>query len=188
MKDRILNAAEVVFSEKGFHDTKVYQIADKAGVAVGTIYRFFGGKRQLYEEVIKVKLRKFQNEIFRAIEGKGPEQALRTYISTSIDVFTKDEKFFKLFMRDFGSSFPADAEKLKMGRYYKDYIYRLSNVIKNGVEKGIFKPFNPYMIMFFISGGLANVQYMRLKENLDVSTDEIKKSIIKLITEGLKKA
>src|ERR1035437_2808422 len=40
-REAILGAALELFAERGFHGTAVPQIADKAGVGAGTIYRYF---------------------------------------------------------------------------------------------------------------------------------------------------
>ena len=43
----ILEAALELFVENGFEDTTVQQIADRAGVAAGTVYLYFGSKRDV---------------------------------------------------------------------------------------------------------------------------------------------
>lgn len=44
---RILDAAISVFAQRGFHSTRVSDIADRAGVADGTIYLYFKNKEQI---------------------------------------------------------------------------------------------------------------------------------------------
>ena len=46
-----------MFSTKGYHDTTTAQIAKKAGVAEGTIYRHFPSKQQLLNELYRAALR-----------------------------------------------------------------------------------------------------------------------------------
>jgi AcrR family transcriptional regulator len=48
----ILQAAAQVFSENGYHETKVSDIAARAGIGHGTVYRFFPSKRALARDVI----------------------------------------------------------------------------------------------------------------------------------------
>lgn len=50
--DRLLEAAEKLFSERGFDDTQTPDIAEKAGVSVGTFYRYFADKRQAFIELV----------------------------------------------------------------------------------------------------------------------------------------
>lgn len=46
-RTQILNAATAVFAEKGFHRTKIKDIAQCAGLATGTIYNYFTNKEDL---------------------------------------------------------------------------------------------------------------------------------------------
>lgn len=46
-RQAILDAALSLFADQGFHGTSVPQIAQKAGVAAGTIYRYFDGKEAM---------------------------------------------------------------------------------------------------------------------------------------------
>jgi TetR/AcrR family fatty acid metabolism transcriptional regulator len=46
-KNQILDAAAVVFAERGFHPTTIRDIAKHAGIADGTIYNYFASKPAL---------------------------------------------------------------------------------------------------------------------------------------------
>ncbi len=52
-QDRILQAATRLFAERGYHGTAMPRVAAEAGVAAGTIYRFFAGKEALVNEVFR---------------------------------------------------------------------------------------------------------------------------------------
>jgi len=47
----IMQAALGLIAERGFHATPMAEIAEKAGVAVGTIYRYFDNKDMLITEL-----------------------------------------------------------------------------------------------------------------------------------------
>ncbi|MCW2949344.1 MAG: TetR/AcrR family transcriptional regulator [Thermoleophilia bacterium] len=50
---RIREAAVVVFAAKGYHDTRVSDIAAEAGVAHGLVYHYFRGKDQLLQDIFR---------------------------------------------------------------------------------------------------------------------------------------
>jgi len=52
-KERILRAAFEVFAKRGFHNTTVRDICQKADVNVAAINYYFNTKEKLYEEVCK---------------------------------------------------------------------------------------------------------------------------------------
>jgi AcrR family transcriptional regulator len=49
---RLLDAAEKMFSELGYHDASIVKITEEAGVAQGTFYLYFGSKQDIFEEVV----------------------------------------------------------------------------------------------------------------------------------------
>lgn len=53
-RQAILDAALDLFNERGFHATNVPQIAERAGVAVGTIYHHFPSKEAIVNELYRI--------------------------------------------------------------------------------------------------------------------------------------
>lgn len=54
-RDRIIEAAYTLFSEKGYHGTSTREIAKAASVSEVTLFRNFGSKELLFEKVLKNK-------------------------------------------------------------------------------------------------------------------------------------
>jgi AcrR family transcriptional regulator len=52
-RNEILRSAAVVFAKKGFHAARISDVAARAGVAQGTIYRFFDSKEELAVSVLR---------------------------------------------------------------------------------------------------------------------------------------
>lgn len=52
----ILEAARAVFAERGFDEAQTPEIAARAGVSVGTFYRYFSDKRQALVEMLRQHL------------------------------------------------------------------------------------------------------------------------------------
>ena len=59
-QDLIRNAAIRVFARKGFHATRAEEIAEEAGIAVGTIYNYFESKAQILLSIFE---REFDEEV-----------------------------------------------------------------------------------------------------------------------------
>lgn len=67
----ILAAALDLFAEQGFHGTTVPQIAQRAGLSVGTLYHYFPSK----ESIVNVLYRKLKRETAQALEAALPVHA-----------------------------------------------------------------------------------------------------------------
>jgi AcrR family transcriptional regulator len=50
---RLLQAAEEVFTDLGYHDASIVKIAEAAGVAPGTFYLYFAGKQEIFDELVE---------------------------------------------------------------------------------------------------------------------------------------
>lgn len=51
-RDRILNVAIKEFADNGFENTSIQQIAKKAGISVGSIYKYFENKETMFSMVV----------------------------------------------------------------------------------------------------------------------------------------
>lgn len=69
-RDAILRAALEVFADLGVHGVAVPEIAERAGVGTGTIYRFFESKEELINEVFREQKR----ELGRRLRGLDPSE------------------------------------------------------------------------------------------------------------------
>jgi AcrR family transcriptional regulator len=66
---RLLEAAEQIFTELGYHDASIVKIAEAAGVAPGTFYLYFGGKRDIFDELVEDLNRRVRRAMADAASG-----------------------------------------------------------------------------------------------------------------------
>jgi AcrR family transcriptional regulator len=50
---RLLEAAETIFAELGYHDASIVKITEAAGVAQGTFYLYFSGKQAIFDVLVE---------------------------------------------------------------------------------------------------------------------------------------
>ena len=99
---RIINAAIQIFSEKGFENTKTKEIAEKAGIAEGTIFRYFPSKGAILEKmvplmikVIQPKLEKPIRDILDEQKDSSIEEILAIILTDRLSIMHKNKLFFK---------------------------------------------------------------------------------------------
>ena len=51
-RNRLLEAAEVEFGKKGFHDAAISDITQRAGAALGTFYTYFDSKQEIFAALV----------------------------------------------------------------------------------------------------------------------------------------
>ncbi len=52
-RQRLLEAAERVFAELGYHEASVVKITEAAGVGQGTFYLYFASKQEVFDELVR---------------------------------------------------------------------------------------------------------------------------------------
>ena len=67
--DTIAESARKVFCQRGYKKASIAEIAGNAGIAEGTIYRYFDGKRSLLYEVLRRHYSAVFEEIDRTLPG-----------------------------------------------------------------------------------------------------------------------
>ncbi len=77
-KDLILEAAYTLLSKGNYQNMTTSRIAAEAGVAEGTLYRYFSGKRQLLLDLIVYYGNRIMNSLFTDVR---PENDLRTNLT-----------------------------------------------------------------------------------------------------------
>src|SRR5690606_17844131 len=65
----VLEAAEQVFANAGFDDAKIQDIAQAAGLSLGTLYTVFPGKAEIYDGIQEQRGREILESIYREIQG-----------------------------------------------------------------------------------------------------------------------
>lgn len=95
VKEKIIFSAIDLFAEKGFHETKVDEIAERSGVAKGTMYLYFKSKEELLEKSIEFVLdRAIEN--YNIDENKGFYENLKGIIVRNAEFVKNNINFYKV--------------------------------------------------------------------------------------------
>ena len=102
-RQRLIRAALELFTTKGYHDTTTAQIAKKAGIAEGTIYRHFASKQQLANEIYRGAQRwavKVVQETAHATEERTARAQLTAVAHQLMEGAARDTAIVKLGLLD----------------------------------------------------------------------------------------
>jgi AcrR family transcriptional regulator len=67
---RLLDAAERVFAERGYHDASIVKITEAAEVGQGTFYLYFKSKQEIFEELVDDLNRRVRHAMTAAVDGE----------------------------------------------------------------------------------------------------------------------
>jgi TetR/AcrR family transcriptional regulator len=149
-RQEMLAAALDLFSQKGYYNVSMHEIAAQAEFSIGTLYKFFQNKEDLYKALVLEQCDKFEDALIQAIETPDDEiEKLRNYVRTRSERFRSNLPFVRLFLAESrGVSFNIKAglnEELRK-RYY-NFLERLSTIFDSGIKNQRFKKIaDPYYL------------------------------------------
>lgn len=182
----ILAAAYVIFSEKGFEKAAVSEIAKSAGVAEGTIYKYFANKQDLLARVIGGFYQKLIDNTESSLVGiKGVENQLRVVITRHIQTFFEDLGICRLLLQEVRplNNYPHS----EMHQLTKRYSEILLKVIEDAIARGeIRQGVSPQTIRDMIFGCLEHTGWnvLALKKS-PVDREKLTDEIISITLNGL---
>jgi len=86
---QIVKAVRRVVGEVGFRDAQIAMVASAAGVATGTVYRYFPSKAELFAEAVSVNSRHEVEVIAQIVASDGPpvqrlQDAIKVFASRAL--------------------------------------------------------------------------------------------------------
>ncbi|HLV67718.1 MAG TPA: helix-turn-helix domain-containing protein [Polyangiaceae bacterium] len=79
-RDAILDAAERLFLRVGFHEAKMADVAEEAGIAVGTVYKHFASKDEVFASLLDRSRRAALDVVERALAAPDPLERIRGFV------------------------------------------------------------------------------------------------------------
>jgi TetR/AcrR family transcriptional regulator len=146
----VLATALDLFSQKGYHNVSMQEIAEKAEFAIGTLYKFFPSKEDLYRTMIVERCDDFGKAARGAMAQSDDEvEQLRHYVRFRCERFRNNLPFVRLFLAETrGVSFNLKGglnDEVKS--WYADILQRLAGIFARGIEKKRFKHIaEPYFL------------------------------------------
>lgn len=97
---QILNAAAQLFAKHRYHEVRMDDIAESAGVAKGTLYRYYDDKEDLYVALTVHGMQRLFEQSQSKITGPGdPDQKLRDFITGCVRFYEQFPYFLELIQR-----------------------------------------------------------------------------------------
>jgi AcrR family transcriptional regulator len=140
----LVESAAEVFATQGFTNTRVADIAQRAGVAKGTVYEYFSSKEELFFAVFEWINRRIRQRVDHVLEGDGePRGQLMALLRTSAEIVAEHRELFSMNL-DFwaasrGSAF-EDRFTTACRALYQEYRRLAAEVIRRGQRDGTFRP------------------------------------------------
>jgi AcrR family transcriptional regulator len=179
-RQEIIKQAIRVFSQKGYHQTKVMDITGSLKISTGTFYLYFNNKRDLFIEVIDDVFRQIVGEAAVAIKDENDFfERMRIRGRVFYKNYTKYSEILHQLRAELASEEKWPAEKIK--RIYLGLTQPVVREIEAAVQEGIIPEIDPDLLAYALTG-LIEIMSLRLslddKYNLEDIMDFIGKLTI----------
>lgn len=157
---RVIDAATKEFAKKGYHDASISNIASKAGISVGAIYKYFENKQDLFLTIIDESISRVETLLLGLAKADEDvmikvEKILREIITVS----REDGVLIKLYNsmtaindKKLASQFATEMERVTAEIY--------TEAIREGQETGeIRKDIDPSVAAFLIGDLFMSLQF-----------------------------
>ncbi|MEU1477482.1 TetR family transcriptional regulator [Streptomyces sp. NPDC001668] len=126
---RILDACADLLDEVGYDDLSTRAVALRAGVPIGSVYRFFGNKRQMADALAQRNLERFTagvTERLKESHESGAEGGWRTAMDVVLDEYLAMKRTAPGFsLVDFGNQIPVGARHAEPNHRVADRLAEL---------------------------------------------------------------
>ena len=144
----ILEATLELIAEQGFHNTPISQIAEKAEIGIGTIYRYFQDKDELIHKLFEYIIEKEHDVVIKEYNAKAPLRERYIYICTMIIRFAvqhpKESNFLEQYFHSpYGLSRRRDDVFRREHRNKKP---PLAVLFESAVSQQIIKDLPPFIL------------------------------------------
>lgn len=178
--NKLLEAAEVLFLEKGYYNASIVDITRKAGVGLGTFYVYFEDKFSIYKYLVLSYSRR-----------------IRRHIAVSINHLDNRKEMERVgliayleFIKEFPQTYNIIWESLHVDKqlfreYYESFAAFYQRALDKSLDVGDIKPYDNEVVAFALMG-IANFIGLRWvvlesTDNLEIVANEV----IRMLDEGL---
>jgi TetR/AcrR family transcriptional regulator, fatty acid metabolism regulator protein len=182
----ILEASVRVFARKGYHTSRVGDIAEEAGIAHGLLYHYFGSKEEVLETVFRENWSELI-EAFRRVEASDepPLDQLEGIAKILLRSWLNDPDLVSVMVREVARSqhLQGQVDEIREG------FQIIQRVIERGQADGSLRPgIDPRLASWIFYGGLEEVLTGWVLGQLPDGDDEVaraERTIVDMLCGGL---
>ena len=155
---QLMEAALAAFSQGGYHGTHVSHIIAEAGVARGTFYLYFQGKREVFQALIDEMFTSLDS-VLEALDPRAPSpiDLLRGNLERFVGVLLARPRLTTLLIEQGAPLEPEVRERLR--GFYADLTQKVEQGLALGEELGLFEPVDREVVARAIVGAVKEVFY-----------------------------
>jgi AcrR family transcriptional regulator len=186
-KSQILQAAEEVFSKKGFEAARMDDIAEVTGLSKGTLYLYFKNKDAL---VLAILDRLFQREMqqlqSQAAAGESASQRIERVTELVAQDITGMLRLLPIVYSFLALTFRNRTVQRALKAYLRRYLDMLTPLVQAGIDTGEFRPVEPREVAIAASAIIEGTLLLWVYDREAIDPARHIRSGMRLLLEGVR--
>jgi AcrR family transcriptional regulator len=183
---RILEAAVRVFARRGFHASRVGDIAEEAGVAHGLLYHYFSSKDEVLQTVFRENWAELLGRFEQVEASDEPaDEKLHGLLKILLRTWRNDPDLVTVMVREVGRSAHLASQVEVIGQGFAV----IERVIRQGQGEGVFRAeLDPRLASWVVYGGLEEILTGWVMGRLPDGDEEVaraERTIVDVVLRGL---
>lgn len=185
-RTKIIEALTHLMWTKDFHSVTTAEIAEKAGVTEGLIYKYFKSKKDLLYQVLNDLFAQFNKTILKRIGSKASAlEKLEIIISSSIEYYAANRVFARILLLEVRNS--QDYFNSEAYVTAKAYARNILEIIHEGIAKEEIKSdIDPLILRKIILGAIEHACLGEIIFSRALDAKAMAQSISTIIFKGVK--
>ncbi|SKA80136.1 transcriptional regulator, TetR family [Caloramator quimbayensis] len=139
-KELIISSALELFLQKGINETKITDIAEKSGVGVASVYRYFENKTNIlicaatlfWQKEINKYYEMYNRDEFKNLNGL---EKIKSLLYSFLEIYNHEPQFFS-FLEQFDNYIKTEHVSSNLLKNYEENILNLKDLILVSIEQG----------------------------------------------------
>lgn len=183
---QILRAARAIFIERGYLAARVEDVAKRANLSKGAVYFYFDSKREIFDALVEEEHAITISFLQEAERDLRPAQVKLLDLGRKyLDYFAglKTPPRFFLLMSEM--AIRDEDIRGKVNAIHQRFVARIAEVVKQGVEEGVFAPYDPLAVGLMLKAlidGLAGQSAVGVRPDVErLSNDGLRMILMGLL-------
>lgn len=172
-RNAILDAAETVFAQRGFHGARIQDIAAQARIAVGTVYNHFEQKDDVLSALLEERTEEMLAQLLATDDAPTFEARLRARVASLLAYVEQHRAFFAVATEHgvFAGAAAPGAPATKRLRRVEKFRAAFRALVEEGIASGELEPLGADALARFLGGTIRAFLLSSLAErDPDVKT------------------
>ncbi len=183
---RILDAAVYIFAHNGYANTKIADIAERAGVSVGSVYLYYKDKENILLQIMGNIWKESYMALKKAYKEHSGDirEKIYAFIDTILSQLSGNKEVSMLIAHE--QNFWLMLNKGIFIEYYNDFFNLVKQILEEGKNTGtVNRKLNTEIITTLLIGGIRYIIYTWQRNDLVIDQKTIREQLELIFNNGI---